>query len=61
MFFRNGLASSAVDSCEPRMNSDAVSSNMEQSVTIKDCFQYTYGFHQKGEKEIWNLEFINIL
>lgn len=61
MYFRNGLASSAMDSSEPRKNSDVVSSNMEQSVTLKDCFQSTLLFHPKGEEKDTDLEFIYIL
>lgn len=40
MFSRNGVAPSATDGSEPRVNSDVVSSIMDQSVVLKDCYQY---------------------
>lgn len=54
-----------MDSSEPRMNSDAVSSNMHGAIChVKRLFSIHYiykYFITRGEKEIWDLEFIYIL
>lgn len=44
------MASSAMEGSEPGINSDAVSSNMEQSVTLNDFFNTFKYFIPRGEK-----------
>lgn len=50
------MASSAMDTCEPRMNSDAVSSNMHAAICHNKILllMHLSISSQRGKKDIWD-------